>query len=120
MAAPNIADVTSIIGKTTGARLTTTITTALLVCPSNKVLKINSIIVSNVDGVVGADTTVMFNDSSGGSYQIGNIIVPIESTLIMLGKDAPIYLEEGDQIEGGTASADAADIIISYEELDDA
>lgn len=119
MAAPNLVDVTSIIGKTMGAGLTTTLTTTILTCPSNKVLKINSIIVANVD-IAGVDITCVFNDSSATRYTIGNIVVPVQSSLILLGKDAPIYLEEGDSIEAGAVTDNVADIIISYEEMDDA
>ena len=88
MAAPNIVNVTSIYGKTMGAALGTSADTDILTCPSDKVLKINSIIVSNVDGTNSADS--------------------------------PIYLEESDQIEAGASATGDLQIIISYEELDDA
>jgi len=122
MAAPNIVNVTSIYGKTMGANLSTTVTSDILTCPSDKVLKINSIIVSNIDGSNAADCTVYFFDSSDSNrYSLATTVsVPSDSTLVLLGKDAPIYLEEGDQIEGGASAASDLAIIISYEELDDA
>jgi hypothetical protein len=122
MAAPNIVGVTSIYGKTMGAALGTTTTTDILTCTSNKVLKINSIIVSNVDGTNSANVTVNFYDSSAsGRYALASTIaVPANATLIVLGKDSPIYLEEGDQIEAGASATSDLHIIISYEELDDA
>ena len=122
MAAPNIVNVTSIYGKTLGTALGTNNDAAHITCPSNKVLKINSIIVSNVDGASNADVTVKFYDSSGAtSYRLGSIItVPAKSTLVVLGKDAPIYLEEGDQIRAGASAAGDLEMVISYEELDDA
>ena len=48
MAAPNLVNVTTILGKTTGAALDTTTTTSLLAnsSSSGKVYKINSIIVA--------------------------------------------------------------------------
>ena len=45
MAAPNLVNVTSIYGKTMGAALGTTLTTTLLTCASNKVLKLQMKIV---------------------------------------------------------------------------
>ncbi len=122
MAAPNIVGVSSIYGKTMGAALGTTTTTDILTCPANKVLKINSIIVSNVDGTDAADTTVYFYDSSAADrYALASTItVPADGTLIVLGKDSPIYLEEADQIEAGASAASDLQIIVSYEELDDA
>lgn len=122
MAAPNIVNVTSIYGKTLGAALGTTTTTDILTCAANKLLKINSIIVSNVDGTNSANVTVNFYDSSAAArYQIAKTVsVPAGSTLIVVGKDSPIYLEESDQIEAGASASSDLQIIISYEEIDDA
>ncbi len=120
MANPNIVNVTSIYGKTIGASLGTTLTTSLLTCASNKLLKINSIIVSNIDGTNDADVTIYFYDGSSDWPLAKEITVPTDTTLIVLGKDAPIYLEESDQIRGGAGAASDLTVIISYEELDDA
>ena len=122
MAAPNIVNVTSIYGKTKGAALGTTTTTQILSCPSNKVLKINTIIVSNVDGTNNADATVYFYDSSAAArYALASTItVPADTTLVVVGKDNPIYLEESDEIEAGASASGDLQIIISYEEIDDA
>ena len=122
MAAPNIVNVSSIYGKTIGDSLGITTTTDILTCPSDKVLKINSIIVANVDGSNNADATVYFYDSSAAArYALAyTVTVPADATLIVLGKDSPIYLEESDQIEAGASAAGDLQIIISYEEIDDA
>lgn len=122
MAAPNLVNVTSIYGKTVGAALSTTTTTDILTCASDKLIKINSIIVSNVDGTNSATSTVYFYDSSASTrYALASTIaVPADSTLVVMSKDSPIYLEEGDQIEAGASAASDLEIIISYEELDDA
>ena len=122
MAAPNLVNVTSILGKTMGANLGTTVTSDVLTCPSNKVLKINSIIVSNIDGTNSANVSVYFyDDSATARYSIATTVaVPADSTLVVVGKDSPIYLEESDQIEAGASATNDLAIIISYEELDDA
>lgn len=122
MAAPNIVNVTSIYGKTVGAALGVTLTTNILTCPANKVLKINSIIIANVDGTNNADASVTFYDSSAtASYRLASTVtVPADSTLVVLGKDSPIYLEESDEIRAGASASGDLEIIISYEELDDA
>jgi hypothetical protein len=122
MTAPNLVNVTSIYGKTVGAALTTTTTTDILTCASNKLIKINSIIVSNVDGTNAANATVYFYDSSATArYALAyTITVPADSTLVVMSKDSPIYLEESDQIEAGASAASDLEIVISYEELDDA
>ena len=122
MAAPNIVNVTSIYGKTKGVALDTTLTTALLANAngSNKLLKVNSIIVANKDGSSTADVTISLHDGSTDYYLASTVTVPADSTLIVLGKDAPIYLEENQTIRGGASAAGDLDCIISYEELDDA
>jgi len=122
MAAPNIVNVTSIYGKTLGTALGTNTDAAHITCPSEKVLKINSIIVANVDGTNSADVTVKFYDSSTtDNIRIASTVaVAADSTLVVLGKDAPIYLEEGDQIRAGASATGDLEIVISYEELDDA
>ena len=122
MAAPNLVNVTSIYGKTVGAALGTTITTDILTCAANKLLKINSIIVANIDGTNDASATVYFYDSSATTrYALAyTITVPADTTLVVIGKDSPIYLEESDQIEAGASAASDLEIVISYEELDDA
>ena len=122
MAAPNIVNVTSIFGKTVGAALGTTTTTDILTCGANKVLKVNSIIVSNIDGSSSQTATVYFYDSSAATrYALAyTIAVPADATLIVVGKDNPIYLEESDQIEAGAGDVNDLQIIISYEEIDDA
>ena len=44
MANPNLVNVTSILGLSTQAALTTTLTTEILACASDKLIKVNSII----------------------------------------------------------------------------
>ena len=126
MSAPNLVNVTSILGRSTGHTLTTTVTTDILTCPSNKVLKINSIIIANVHGTNSCDASVYFFDNSvqgGGSHRTAiasTVTVPAKSTLVVIGKDSPIYLEESDHIEAGASASSELHMTISYEELDDA
>ena len=68
METPNLVNVTSILGKTRGADLGTGSDTDISLTngsSSNKVLKINSIIVANVDGSnVNTTVTCSFYDGS--------------------------------------------------------
>ena len=122
MAAPNVVNVTSIYGKTTGLALTSS-SQDVLTCGADKLLKVNSIIVANVDGTNADDVTVSWYDSgTTTAFRLASTVaVPADSTLVVLGKDAPIYLEEGDKIQAnGVAASGDLEIIVSYEELDDA
>ena len=121
MAAPNLVNVSSIYGKKVGADLVTSIEAVLSNAgSSNKVFKINSIYVTNIDVTNAADTTVQFYNGSGAFELAHTVTVPADSTLIVLGKDAPIYLEEGHSIRASASAASDLQIVISYEELDDA
>ena len=119
MAAPNLVNVSSIYGKTMGAALTTS-NVAHITCAAEKVLKVNSIIVANVDGTNAADVSVEFYNGSTAYRIASTVSVPADSTLVILGKDSPIYLEENHSIRGGAGAASDLEIIISYDELDDA
>lgn len=122
MAAPNIVNVTSIYGKTVCQALDTTLTTAIVPnnSGSNKLLKINSVIVSNIDGTNPADVTISVHNGTADFYLTKSVTVPAKSTLVVLGKDAPIYLEENQILRGGASANGDLHCIVSYEELDDA
>ena len=123
MANPNIVNVTSILGKTTYAALTTTLTTVLLAnaAASGKVLKVNSIMVANVDGSSSADVTIGINTAAGGggtTYDLaGTISVPADATLSVIDKTNSFYLEEDKSIVGGASANGDLEIVISYEEI---
>lgn len=122
MAAPNILSATSIYGKTVGAALNTDLNNSLLANAgsSNKLLKINSIIVANIDGTNSANVSVEYYNGSTAYRLASTIAVPADSTLVVMGKDSPIYLEEGCSIRGGASAGSDLEIVISYDELDDA
>jgi hypothetical protein len=123
MANPNIVNVTTITGKTTYAALTTTLTTVLLAnsAASGKVFKVNSIMVSNVDGTSAADVTIDINTAAGGggtSYALANTIsVPADATLSVIDKTNSFYLEEDKSILGGASANSDLEVVISYEEI---
>ena len=77
----------------------TTVTTSLLANAgsSNKLLKINSIIVGNKDGRL-TDVTISWYNGATDFYLASTVAVPADTTLIVLGKDAPIFLEEGQSL----------------------
>lgn len=120
MAAPNLVNVTAIYGKTVGAALTTSSADILTnSAGSGKVFKINSVYVANVDGSSSADATVTWYDAgSTTSYNLAKTIsVPADATLVVVDKDAQIYLEEGDKISALASAAGDLEITISYEEI---
>ncbi len=123
MAAPNIVNVSSIIGVTTAVGLGTTAVTTFLsnADASGKVLKINTIIAANTDGTASADITVKYHLAAAGagtSIALANTItVPADASLVVIGKDSPIYLEEDRSLTGTASTANHLAIICSYEEI---
>ena len=123
MANPNIVAVTDIRGRTVVADLTTTNSTLVVenVAASGKVFKINSLIVSNVDGSTAADITInLFSEDNiggTGTQIVSTVTVPADASLVVITKDTSIYLEE-DRSIGATASA-ASDlkVVCSFEEI---
>ena len=121
MANPNLVAVTSIYGKSIQGALGTTVTTDLLTCASNKLLKVNTIIIANIDGSNAATVTMGIIKASGSVVLFAKTIsVPADATLVLIDKNSSIYLEEGDILEGGASANSDLTYTISYEELDDA
>lgn len=123
MAAPNIVNVTSIIGKTAVVDLTSTSATAVVsnAASSNKVFKVNSLYVSNVDGTNNAEITINLysqDDIGGTATEIcKTVVVPADSTLVVIDKDSSIYLEEDRSIGAIAGVANDLKVICSYEEI---
>ena len=118
MAAPNIVNVSTITGKSvTGALGTSTATLLQNSASSNKVFKINTILVSNVDGTNSATVTVTHYDGSNDRHIAKGITVPAGSTVVLIDKNSTIYLEENRHIRGDASAAGDLEYIISYEEL---
>jgi hypothetical protein len=123
MAAPNIVNVSSIIGVTTAVGLGTTAAVTFLsnADASGKVLKINTIIAANTDGTASADITVKYHLEAAGagtSIALANTItVPADASLVVIGKDSPIYLEENRSLTGTASTENHLAIICSYEEI---
>ena len=130
MANPNIVSVSSIKGESMGIALTTTVGTDIMTVASDKLVKINYIQIANDSGTAATDVTVAItkadftsdgvasgDDNAGVAFLASTVTLPADDVLVVL--DKPIYLMEGDVLEGGANPA-TADIFISYEVIDDA
>jgi|TARA_R110000822_G_scaffold134531_1_gene272194 hypothetical protein len=130
MANPNIVSVTSIYGGNAGWNLSSTLTATLLTVDADKIVKINSIICSNVDGTNSATLNLYVDGMGSGAsgvtttgadatiYLAKTMAVPADATLVIL--NTPIYLMEADILKGGASAASDLDLFVSYEIIDDA
>lgn len=114
MAAPNIVNVATIIGKT-AVQATTTSAAAIVSngSGSNKVLKINALYAANTSGGSRQLTVDVFRSST--SYKItSNLVIPAGATITAL--DKSLYLEEGDSLRI-LSDIVGIDVVCSYEEI---
>ena len=118
MAAPNIVNVATITGKTAVQAVTTSATAIVEnTAGSNKVFKINSLIVANIDGTNSADVTVDLFRSSVAYKIASTITVPADASLVVISKENTIYLEEGDSLRCTASANSDLEAICSYEDI---
>lgn len=123
MANPNIVNVTSILGDNSSTSLTSTSATSIVsnAASSGKVLKINTLIVSNVDGTNACDITINKHSAAalgGTAFAIASTVsVPADASLIVVDKTTSIYLKENESI--GATAGTANDLIVtcSWEDI---
>ena len=130
MANPNIVNVTSIVGGNAGWALGTGLTTVLLTVSAENILKINSLIVTNIHGtnaatvslgIYGIGNNVTGATASGGLADVriaSTMNVPADDSLVLI--DKPIYLMEGDVLRGGASAASTLELFASFEVINDA
>ena len=136
MAAPNIVNVTTITGITTfiagintggdgvfvtknPAGVTTIVSNA---ASSGKVLKINSLVAAGVGNTTGVTVEIYDKATATGAANTvsiaSTIAVPTFSSVVIIGKENAIYLEE-DRSLGVYCqpSAGSINVIVAYEEI---
>lgn len=116
MAAPNVVNVATITGKTAVQAVGTSATAIVEnTAGSGKVLKINALYVSNVDGTNPANVDVDLYRSSTPYRIASTIAVPADSALDVISKS--IYLEEGDALRLTASAIGDLEAVCSYEEI---
>ena len=129
MANPNIVSVATILGGNAGWNLSTGLTTELLSVTAEYVVKINRIVCTNVHatdaanldlyvGGMGSGATGISTTGADATVYLSKVIsVPANASLVV--SDTPIYLMEGDTLNGGSSAASSLDLFITYETLID-
>jgi hypothetical protein len=128
MAAPNIVNVATINGRTTYLTPSATTNVVLLTntASSGKVLKINTLIATNVDGTNSVNVTVSLYTngavaqgsapSGGTAYPLIYLVsVPAGSALSLL--DKSVYLEENMSVIVTSGTASKINYTISYDDI---
>ena len=120
MANPNIVAVSSIYANTVMDADVAASAVSLLTCGSNKVQKINSLVIANIDGSNAASIDVWRTRSSADYYLAKTISVPADATLVVIDKNMGLYLMESDILKIQASAAGDLSAVCSYEEIDDA
>ena len=116
MAAPNIVSPTTI----TLRQLSTTVGTAaltLVTCAADKAIKLSTLYAANVDGTSAGDITIRVSDGTATHAVCSTVSVPADASVVVVDRNSPVYLEEGDSIEAVASAANAIQIVGSYEEI---
>ena len=119
MAAPNLLNPTTATGTVVGLALTTSAQTLINnAAASGTVVRINALNVSNVNGTAAADVTVNLVRSvtNTGTYRLAfTVAVPNDASLVVVGKDNFIYLQEGDSITALASANSYLEAVASYD-----
>jgi hypothetical protein len=122
MAAPNLINANTILGKTTGANLTSNTATTVLnnASGSGKCLKVNTLNVANYGNAAAIITVGWYSSANigGTAYAIvNNVSVPSGSTLNVIDKTSQYYLEEDTSLGATAGTANTLIVTISYEDI---
>jgi hypothetical protein len=122
MAAPNLINATTIVGKTIGSNLSTTSATTVLnnAASSGKCLKVNTLNVTNYTTTVANITVSWYTVANigGTEYKIvGNVPVPGGSTLNVIDKTSQYYLEENTSLGATAAVSNTFIVTCSFEDI---
>jgi len=123
MAAPNLLTMSVMTGETSAVALSTTSATAVLsnAATSGKVLKVNWVRVTNVDGSASANATVSYYNQAGlgGTEFMLVQLKPVAANayLDVITKDTPLYLEENTSLGATASAANDLVVVVGYEEI---
>jgi len=119
MANPNIVNVSAIYGQTNGMAVTTSVTALVSNSSSSgKIYKINSLVISNIDGAATADVSVeVYKNQSTSMYIAMTVAVPADASLVVISKDTSIYLNENDSLRMSASVNGDLYAVCSWDEI---
>ena len=99
MATPNLANVATINGFTINGAVTTS-DTDIITVPSDYIYKINTIIITNIDGTNAADIVLRVSTNGATTYFdiVSTVSVPADAVLVAIDKNSSFYLDETDRL----------------------
>ena len=118
MANPNVFVATSMQGKTAYSNVTTAFAN-VVVNPSSsgKSLRVVNLSLAGVDTIISPNVTVGVVRGGITNYIVANITIPVKSTVIILGKENLLFLEEGDDLRIQASANNLCWATVAYEEI---
>jgi hypothetical protein len=115
----NLTNVSSIVGSTSATiNLPNTGAVIINTPGSNHTIKVNSVLASNKTNAA-ATVTLALNRGTTWASLAYNVSVPSYSTLVLIGKDTPLYMIDtsSDVLSAIASTSNAIDIVASYEDI---
>lgn len=116
MTAPNIVSPTTI----TLRQLSSTVGTAaitLVTCATDRAIKLSTLFAANVQGTNAGDITIRVSDGTSTHAVCSTVSVPADASVLVVDRNSPLYLEEGDSVEAVASATGTIQIVGSYEEI---
>jgi len=118
MANVNLKSLTTVLGENASISDIPTSASGIVSCQSNQVLKINSLYVSNIDGVNTATITAdIHNGTNVLSYLVKGTSVGAGGTVNIVTSETPIYVTEGQSIRLTASASGDLSGFVSYERI---
>ena len=120
MATPNLVNVATINGFTINGAVTTS-DTDIITVPSDYIYKINTIIITNIDGTNAADIVLRVStDGATTYYDIASTVsVPADAVLVAIDRNSSFYLDETDRLRIVAGSNSDLVYLVSGEKMTD-
>jgi hypothetical protein len=118
MANPNIANLLNIYGTTNvvSSVAISTGSTVIASVPTATVYKVESVIAANKTS--SNATITLYVTRSAVNYNVAyQMVVPVNATLVLVGKDSFFYMNESDVLTAVAGTASAIDIVASFEAI---
>lgn len=118
MANVNLKSLTTVLGENASITDIPVTPTNIVSCGSNEVLKINSLYVSNIDGVNSATITAdIYDGSAVDSYLVKGLSVGAGGTVNVVTNETSIYINEGQSIRLTSSASGDLSGFVSYERI---
>lgn len=118
MAAPNLKSPTTINGKTVGLAATTSATAVVAnAAASGKCLRVGTVIVTNITAATAGTITLdVYNGTT--AYRVHYLVGILQgNSFVAIGRDEPLYLEEGWSLRATASANSVLEVVASYEDI---